>query len=105
MDLTSIFTPSVPALELVARGTVIFLMLLIVGQRESGGLGMTDLMVVLVADAASAGPRGSDPRGPPVAFLGRWRRTRRNRPRWTRARTWRRSRTRPAVVPRGACWT
>jgi uncharacterized membrane protein YcaP (DUF421 family) len=46
------------------RGTVIFLALTalmrIVGQRESGGLGITDLMVVvLVAEAANPGLAGN----------------------------------------------
>ncbi|MPV36879.1 DUF421 domain-containing protein [Georgenia subflava] len=57
------FTTSTPVLELILRGTVTFLALIValrvVGQRESGGLGLTDLLVVvLVADAASAGLRG-----------------------------------------------
>jgi uncharacterized membrane protein YcaP (DUF421 family) len=55
---------TLPALEIVARGTVTFLALTllmrVVGQRESGGLGITDiLIVVLVADAAGAGLRGA----------------------------------------------
>ncbi|NMR20021.1 DUF421 domain-containing protein [Cellulomonas fimi] len=57
------FSTSIPVLEIVLRGTVTFLALLalmrIVGQRESGGLGLTDvLVVVLVADAASSGMTG-----------------------------------------------
>src|SRR5690554_1227567 len=57
------FVPTVPVWELVIRGTVTFLGLLIllrlVGRRESGGLGVTDLLVVvLLADAAGAGLRG-----------------------------------------------
>lgn len=52
--------PSVPLLEVVVRGTIVFLaltaMMRVVGQRESGGLGITDLMVVvLVAQAVSGG--------------------------------------------------
>ena len=63
MDWQSIFAPTVPLLEGVVRGTVTFLGLLallrLVGQRESGGLGITDvLLVVLVAEAASAGLHG-----------------------------------------------
>ena len=55
-------TASIP--ELLVRGTVTFLaltaVLRIVGQREAGDLGITDLLVVLlVADAASAGLRGN----------------------------------------------
>ena len=59
----AVFTPSLSLLELFARGTITFLalmaMLRLVGQRESGGLGLTDLLVVaLAADAASAGLTG-----------------------------------------------
>ncbi|WP_425844037.1 DUF421 domain-containing protein [Agrococcus sp. TSP3-2-1] len=58
-----VFGLTVPVLENVVRGTVMFLALTllmrVVGQRESGGLGITDiLIVVLVADAAGAGLRG-----------------------------------------------
>ena len=54
---------SIPLLELVARGTVIYLALIVamrvVGQREVGGIGMTDLLVVvLVVEAAGVGLRG-----------------------------------------------
>ncbi|MEV4455170.1 hypothetical protein [Microbispora sp. NPDC049633] len=63
MDWQPIFAPSIPLLEGFVRGTVTFLVLLallrLVGQREAGGLGVTDvLLVVLVADAASAGLHG-----------------------------------------------
>lgn len=63
MDWEGVFVPTTPVVELVARGTVTFLALMallrVVGQRESGGLGLTDLLVVvLVADAASAGLTG-----------------------------------------------
>ncbi len=62
-DFASIFVPTAPILELVLRGTVTFLALMLlmrlVGQRESGGLGLTDLLlVVLVVDASSAGLTG-----------------------------------------------
>lgn len=62
-DLDTAVLPSLPIVELVVRGTVTFLALLmllrIVGQREAGGLGVTDLLVVvLVADAASTGMTG-----------------------------------------------
>lgn len=58
------FATTTPVLELVLRGTVTFLVLIvamrIVGQRESGGLGLTDLLVVvLVADAAGVGLQGN----------------------------------------------
>ncbi|GAT12314.1 DUF421 domain-containing protein [Mycolicibacterium novocastrense] len=57
-DWQSFFVPAVPLLDGVLRGTVTFLALLvlmrIVGQRESGGLGITDvLIIVLVAEAAA----------------------------------------------------
>lgn len=63
MDWPSIFAPHVPLLEGFIRGTVTFLALLalmrLVGQRESGALGITDvLLVVLVAEAAAAGLHG-----------------------------------------------
>lgn len=62
-DWEAMLTPSASLLELFIRGTVTFLALMvllrIVGQRESGGLGLTDLLVVvLVADAASVGLTG-----------------------------------------------
>lgn len=59
----SSFEVSLPVAELFARGSVTFLALLtllrIVGQRETGGLGITDLLlVVLVAEAAAPGLYG-----------------------------------------------
>lgn len=59
-DWQTIFDLSLPLLELFVRGTFTFLALLalmrIVGQREAGGLGVTDvLLVVLVAQAAAPG--------------------------------------------------
>lgn len=63
MEWRSVFTLSVPLLEVFVRGTVTYLVLLIllrlVGRREAGGLGVTDvLLVVLVAQAAAAGLQG-----------------------------------------------
>lgn len=63
-DWVAILAPSASLLELFVRGTITFLVLMmllrVVGQRESGGLGLTDLLVVvLVADAASAGLTGN----------------------------------------------
>ncbi len=61
MDWTTTLMPSMPIAELIVRGgsiTFLALMVLlrIIGQRESGGIGLTDLLVVvLVADAAGAG--------------------------------------------------
>ncbi|MFC5814805.1 DUF421 domain-containing protein [Nonomuraea harbinensis] len=62
-DWEAVFLPTTPPAELVVRGTVTFLMLLVLirvtGQRESGGLGITDvLLVVLVAQAAAGGLAG-----------------------------------------------
>src|SRR5690554_2910607 len=59
-DWDTLFLPTAPILELIVRGGVSFLAVLlllrVVGQREAGGLGVTDLLVVvLVADAAGAG--------------------------------------------------
>jgi len=55
--------PTVAIGELFLRGTLTFVGLLVllrvVGRREAGGLGVTDLLVVvLIADAAGAGLRG-----------------------------------------------
>lgn len=62
-DWSELLPLSLPVGELLIRGTLTFLgltlLLRIVGRREAGGLGMTDLLViVLVADAASAGLTG-----------------------------------------------
>ena len=63
MDITEVLSPSVTVTELVVRGTLVFLGLMLclrlVGQREAGGLGLTDLLVVvLIVDAASSGLTG-----------------------------------------------
>ncbi len=63
-DWGSILDLTLPLGELIARGTVTFLALLVlmrvIGQREAGGLGITDiLLVVLVAEAAAPGLHGS----------------------------------------------
>jgi uncharacterized membrane protein YcaP (DUF421 family) len=62
--LQSIFDLSIPLVEIFIRGSVTFVALLVmmrvVGQREAGGLGITDiLLVVLVAEAAAAGLHGN----------------------------------------------
>lgn len=64
MDWSMILLPSESMVELMVRGSITFLLLVLllrlVGQRESGGLGITDLLVVvLVADAASSGMTGN----------------------------------------------
>ena len=57
LDWGSIFHFDTPILEIVVRGTVVylglFMLLRLVLKRESGGVGITDLLViVLLADAA-----------------------------------------------------
>jgi uncharacterized membrane protein YcaP (DUF421 family) len=58
MDWAALLEPSVSPLELIVRGSLIFLgltvLLRITGQRESGSLALTDLLVlVLLAEAVS----------------------------------------------------
>jgi uncharacterized membrane protein YcaP (DUF421 family) len=57
IDLAALFLPETPLLEIVIRGTVVylalFLLLRVTLKRQSGAVGMTDLLVViLIADAA-----------------------------------------------------
>jgi len=57
VDWGKLFTFDTPILEIVVRGTVtylaIFVMLRVVGRRETGSVGITNLLtVVLLADAA-----------------------------------------------------
>ncbi len=51
-DWSAIFDPSVPLLEILARGTITYLGLLlllrVVGQREAGAIGLHDLLVLLL---------------------------------------------------------
>jgi len=56
-DWNDVFVPSLPVLEVIVRGTIMYLvlftMLRVVLKREAGAVGVTDLLViVLVADAA-----------------------------------------------------
>jgi uncharacterized membrane protein YcaP (DUF421 family) len=56
VDWGQLFTPDTPLLEIVVRGSVVYLalffLLRIVLRREAGGFGITDLLViVLIADA------------------------------------------------------
>jgi uncharacterized membrane protein YcaP (DUF421 family) len=70
-DWKSIFVPDTPFLEIIVRGTVmylsIFFLLRIVLKRQTGTLGMTDLLLItLLADAsqnAMAGEYKSVPDG------------------------------------------
>jgi uncharacterized membrane protein YcaP (DUF421 family) len=57
MDWESIFLPDVPLLEIIVRGSVmyitLFILLRVVLKRQTGGLAVTDLLlVVLIADAS-----------------------------------------------------
>lgn len=60
VDWHSVFVPGTPLVEIVVRGTVIYLalfgLLRLVLRREAGAMGITDLLVVvLIADAAQNG--------------------------------------------------
>lgn len=71
MDWKSLFTLDVPALEIILRGSVmylsLFILLRVVLKRQAGSLGMTDLLLItLIADAsqnALAGEYKSLPAG------------------------------------------
>jgi uncharacterized membrane protein YcaP (DUF421 family) len=63
IDWRTVFFPTTPLLEIIVRGTLIylglFLLLRVVLKRESGTLGITDmLLVVMIADAAQNGMAG-----------------------------------------------
>ena len=63
-DWNAVFAPSVSPLEIFVRGTVTFLVLMamvrVSGQRETGGIGLIDIfLVVLVAQAVSPGLVGN----------------------------------------------
>lgn len=64
-DWNAGFVPSTPVLEIFLRGTITFLVLMAMmraaGQREAGGLGITDVfLVVLVAEAVAPGLVGEN---------------------------------------------
>lgn len=71
MDWKSIFVPDVPLLEIILRGSAmyitLFVLLRVVLKRQTGRLGMTDLLLItLIADAsqnAMAGEYKSLPNG------------------------------------------
>ena len=71
VDWSSVFLPDAPFLEIIVRGSVmylaLFIMLRIVLKRQAGTLGMTDLLLItLLADAsqnAMAGEYKSLPDG------------------------------------------
>jgi uncharacterized membrane protein YcaP (DUF421 family) len=63
IDWGELFRPGTPLLEIVVRGTVMYLslfaLLRFVLKRETGSMGITDLLViVLIADAAQNGMAG-----------------------------------------------
>lgn len=63
LDWSEVFGPGRPVVELVVRGSVMFLVLFVllrlVGKREAGAHSLTDLLVVvLVAQAAAHGMGG-----------------------------------------------
>ncbi|ABP54862.1 DUF421 domain-containing protein [Salinispora tropica] len=60
VDWRAVFTPDTPLMEIIVRGSVMYLtlffLLRVLLKRESGTTGMTDLLViVLIADAAQNG--------------------------------------------------
>lgn len=64
IDWARVLLPDTPLIEIVARGTImyvaLFVLLRIVLRRQSGTMGITDLLVVaLLADAAQNGLAGS----------------------------------------------
>ena len=71
MDWKSVFSLDVPWLEIIVRGTLVyislFILLRVVLKRQAGSLGMTDLLLItLIADAsqnAMAGEYRSVPAG------------------------------------------
>jgi uncharacterized membrane protein YcaP (DUF421 family) len=71
MDWESIFLPDVPLLEMILRGSVmyiaLFVLLRVILKRQTGSLGMSDLLLItLIADAsqnAMAGEYRSIPAG------------------------------------------
>lgn len=57
IDWNTIFSPDVPLLEIVLRGSVmyisLFVLLRVILKRQTGSLGMTDLLLItLIADAS-----------------------------------------------------
>jgi uncharacterized membrane protein YcaP (DUF421 family) len=71
MDWNSIFIPDIPLLEIILRGSImyiaLFVLLRVILKRQTGSLGMTDLLLItLLADAsqnAMAGGYNSIPGG------------------------------------------
>ena len=64
VDWARLFMPGTPLLEIIVRGSImyvaLFMLLRFILKRETGSLGITDLLViVLIADAAQNGMAGS----------------------------------------------
>ncbi|HEY8218688.1 MAG TPA: YetF domain-containing protein [Methylobacter sp.] len=64
IDWKAIFLPDIPLIEIVLRGSVmylaLFILLRIILKRQSGTLGITDLLLItLLADASQNGMAGS----------------------------------------------
>ena len=66
-DWAELFRPSTPMVEIVVRGTVMFLaiyaMMRVVGKRESGAHSLTDLLVVVLVATAAGGGMAGDAQG------------------------------------------
>ncbi len=78
VDWAKTFLPNTPLLEIFLRGSLtylaLFFLLRIVLKRESGGMGVTDLLViVLIADAAQNAMAETTPRSPTASSW--WRRS------------------------------
>ena len=63
LDWKALFVPTLPLLEIIFRGTVmylaLFVMLRVIMKRETGEVGIADLLVtVLIADASQNGMAG-----------------------------------------------
>jgi uncharacterized membrane protein YcaP (DUF421 family) len=63
IDWKTIFLPSIPFIEIILRGSVmylaLFILLRIILKRQTGTLGMTDLLLItLLADASQNGMAG-----------------------------------------------
>ena len=63
IDWKAIFLPDIPLIEIVLRGSImylsLFILLRIILKRQSGTLGITDLLLItLLADASQNGMAG-----------------------------------------------
>lgn len=74
VDWQQMFVPDTPLLEIFVRGTImylaLFLMLRCILKRQAGGIGISDILViVLIADAAQNGMAGDYTALPDGIFL------------------------------------